>query len=120
MGNPRYSSCHIANTGTPQAAIGQEAAFNLSRRLRDKKKFEGGQGDLNGFSYKLFGCPPDSRPAVFPVFGGVPNVGNITCREFIGFPDASNPLRYFPPGELQQDFNVFTPKLASSSRPRMT
>ncbi len=47
---------------------------------------------------------------MFPVFGGVPNTGNITCREFIGFPDASNPLRYFPPGELEQDFNVFTPK----------
>lgn len=82
-----------------------------ARYSRDKKKFEGGQGDLNGFSYKLFGCPPDSRPAVFPVFGGVPNTGNITCREFIGFPDASNPLRYFPPGELEQNFNVFTPKL---------
>jgi iron complex outermembrane receptor protein len=82
-----------------------------ARYSRDKKKFEGGQGDLNGFSYKLFGCPPDSRPAVFPVFGGVPNTGNITCREFIGFPDASNPLRYFPPGQLEQDFNVFTPKV---------
>jgi outer membrane receptor protein involved in Fe transport len=82
-----------------------------ARYSRDKKKFEGGQGDLNGFSYKLFGCPPDARPAVFPVFGGVPNTGNITCREFVGFPDANNPLRYFPPGELEQNFNVFTPKL---------
>ncbi|MBX5461847.1 MAG: TonB-dependent receptor [Steroidobacteraceae bacterium] len=79
----------------------------------EQKLFEGGQADLNGFSYKLFGCPPDERPAVFPVFGGVPNTGNITCREFIGFPEADQPLRYFPAGEQKQIFRVFTPKIGA-------
>jgi iron complex outermembrane receptor protein len=79
----------------------------------ERKLFEGGQADLNGFSYKLFGCSPDERPAVFPVFGGVPNVDNITCREFIGFPEADQPLRYFPAGEQKQIFRVFTPKIGA-------
>jgi iron complex outermembrane receptor protein len=84
-----------------------------ARYSYEKKEFLGGQADLNGFSYKLFGCPPDSRPAVFPVFGGVPNAGNITCREFVGFPEASNPLRYFPDELQEQTFKVFTPKLGA-------
>ncbi len=77
----------------------------------DRKKFTGGQADLNGFTYKLFGCPADERPAVFPVFGGVPNTAGITCREFIGFPVPGQPLRYFPADEQKQIFKVFTPRV---------
>jgi iron complex outermembrane receptor protein len=77
----------------------------------DDKRFIGGQADLNAFSYKLFGCPAEERPAVFPVFGGVPNVDGITCQEFIGFPVPGQPLRYFPADEQHEIFKVFTPRV---------
>ncbi|MCC7461150.1 MAG: TonB-dependent receptor [Gammaproteobacteria bacterium] len=74
----------------------------------ERKEFEGGQGDLNGFSYKISGCyDPAVDANTFPGFGAVPS--GVTCQMLLGFPDPTNPLRYFPAGFDDQDWNVFTP-----------
>ena len=84
------------------------------RYSQEKKAFEGGQGDLNGFSYKLLQCnDPAALAANYPgtlapwslIFANTP----VTCQQALGFPDPNNPLRYFPPGFDHQDWNVFTP-----------
>ncbi|TAJ92256.1 MAG: TonB-dependent receptor [Gammaproteobacteria bacterium] len=82
----------------------------------EQKEFEGGQGDLNGFSYKLLGCnDPNAIANTYPgtfvpwsvILAGVP----ITCQQALGFPDPANPLRYFPVGADSQEWDVFTPKV---------
>ena len=97
----------------PTDALG----FTLGGRYTwDKKKFEGGQEDLNGFAYKFLGCnPPNSAPNPVPFGppGGIPNPGGLPCPVFVGFPDPSQPLRYFPPGQLSQDYDIFTPTVGA-------
>jgi iron complex outermembrane receptor protein len=79
-----------------------------ARYSLERKKFEGGQADLNGFSYKISGClDPMADANTFPGFGGVP--AGVSCQAVLGFPDPNNPLRYFPPGFDHQSWNVFTP-----------
>jgi iron complex outermembrane receptor protein len=74
----------------------------------EKKKFEGGQADLNGLSYKISGClDPAADANTFPGFGAVP--AGLSCQTILGFPDPNNPLRYFPVGFDHQSWNVFTP-----------
>ena len=61
----------------------------------ERKKFIGGQGDLDGFSYKISGClDPNANANIFPGFGGVP--AGVTCQQVLGFPVPGQPLRYFP------------------------
>jgi iron complex outermembrane receptor protein len=82
-----------------------------ARYSKDDKKFEGGQADLDGYSYKSAGCFPTTGPDMacwnqfiqpgHPGFGLAP------------FPDASNPYRYFPPGEQSQKASIFTPTLGA-------
>ena len=60
----------------------------------DDKKFEGGQADLDGYSYRTVGCfDPVTGPdmACWEAFA-IPN-------GLAPFPDPNNPYRYFPPGE---------------------
>ena len=77
----------------------------------EKKDFEGGQADLNGFTYKISGCrdPAASYQAFFPPIPNVPAA--VTCQQLLGFPDPANPLRYFPAGDDHQSWNVFTPRV---------
>jgi iron complex outermembrane recepter protein len=88
-------------------------AFGITlgaRYSKEKKQFQGGQGDLNGFSYKISGCLDpyaNANTYVGAGFGGVP--AGVTCQQVLGFPDPSNPLRYFPPGWDHQTWGVFTP-----------
>jgi iron complex outermembrane receptor protein len=86
-------------------------SFTLGGRYSiEKKSFEGGQGDLNGFSYKISGClDPAANANTFPGFGGVP--AGVTCQQVLGFPDPNNPVRYFPAGVDHQSWNVFTPTM---------
>ena len=78
------------------------------RYSKEKKQFQGGQADLDGFTYKISGClDPAANANTFAGFGAVPN--GVTCQQVLGFPDPNNPLRYFPPGWDHQDWNVFTP-----------
>lgn len=74
----------------------------------EKKAFEGGQGDLDGFSYKISGClDPAANANTFAGFSGVP--AGVTCQQVLGFPDPNNAVRYFPPGVDHQTWDVFTP-----------
>jgi iron complex outermembrane receptor protein len=72
----------------------------------EDKSFIGGQADLNGFTYKISGCLDPDAPATDFIPPAPPG---LTCRELLGFPEADQPLRYFPADKLKQDFNVFTP-----------
>jgi iron complex outermembrane receptor protein len=78
------------------------------RWSKEKKDFEGGQADLNGFSYKISGClDPAADANTFPAFGFLPP--GLTCQQVLGFPDPTNPLRYFPAVEDHQSWNDFSP-----------
>jgi iron complex outermembrane receptor protein len=78
----------------------------------EEKDFEGGQADLNGFSYKISGClDPIADANTFPGFGPVP--AGITCQQLLGFPDPNLPLRYFPAGVDSQSWDVFTPRVST-------
>ncbi len=72
------------------------------------KKFEGHQADDNGFSYKIAECFPAS--AASPVPGQ-------DCQQLLGFPSASEPYRYFPPGVFHQNFTNFSPTVGAEFRP---
>ena len=88
-------------------------SFTLGGRYSiEKKSFEGGQGDLNGFTYKISGClDPAASANTFPGFEGVP--AGVTCQQVLGFPDPNNAVRYFPPGVDSQKWNVFTPTVGA-------
>ncbi len=84
-------------------------AWGLTAGVRyshEKKQFLGGQGDLNGFSYKISGCLDPAADAS-NYFG--PGAAGITCQQALGFPDPNNPLRYFPNAWDSQSWNVWTP-----------
>ncbi|MGH8262203.1 MAG: TonB-dependent receptor, partial [Steroidobacteraceae bacterium] len=85
--------------------VNDQFGFSLGARYsKDDKKFEGGQNDLDGYSYKSAGCfdpvtgPDEACWAAFATLVGL-----------APFPDPNNPYRYFPPGEQKQSYNVFTP-----------
>jgi len=76
------------------------------RYSAERKKFLGGQADLDGFNYKISGCLDSNAPAhnfIPPVPPGP------TCQQLLGFPAAGQPLRYFPDQWDSQNWNVFTP-----------
>jgi iron complex outermembrane receptor protein len=78
----------------------------------ERKQFNGGQADLDGFTYKISGClTPGANANTFPGFAGVPN--GVTCQAVLGFPSASQPLRYFPSNTDHQDWDVFDPTLGT-------
>jgi iron complex outermembrane receptor protein len=86
------------------------------RYSKEKKSFLGGQGDLDGFSYKISGCADptaawETQPGfVASIAPGAPTPPpGLTCQQVLGFPDPNNPLRYFPNKVDHQDWNVFTP-----------
>ena len=79
-----------------------------ARYSKDDKKFEGGQADLDGYDYKSSGCFKPTGPDMacwkaFVTTPGSPGFG------LAPFPDPTNPYRYFPPGQQQQKYNIFTP-----------
>lgn len=79
-----------------------------ARYSDEEKSFLGGQGDLDGFSYKASGClDPHANANTFFGFGGVPS--GVTCQQVLGFPDPNNPLRYFPDQWDNQSWKVWTP-----------
>ena len=75
-----------------------------ARYTKETKHFEGFQHDDNGLTYKITGCFPDTASAA--LLGGPPTQ---TCREFLGFPSATDPYRFFPPGVNEQKFTNTSP-----------
>jgi iron complex outermembrane receptor protein len=76
----------------------------------ERKRFLGGQADLNGFSYKISGCldPAAQAHNYIPAIPAGP-----TCQQALGFPVAGDPLRYFPNVWDHQNWNVFTPTVGT-------
>jgi Outer membrane receptor proteins, mostly Fe transport len=89
-------------------ALTDRWAFTLGARYsRDDKEFEGGQSDLDAFSYKITGCYPPDGPANVLLDPSIPP--GVTCQQALGFVTPGEPLRYFPAGIQKQKYNVFTP-----------
>ena len=74
------------------------------RESVDRKKFTGGQQDLNGFFQRLIGgC-----------YAGYPAIPTPACQQTLaaagfGFPSTANPFQVYPTGENHQNFTQFTP-----------
>ena len=84
------------------------------RYTRERKLFEGGQQELNGFNYKLFGCS-DGSGNVFP--GGAFPLAPAPCQPALGYPDATNPVRVYVPGVNRKTFTNFSPKVGVQLHP---
>ena len=94
---------HLDYQVTPKLGLTFGARYSI-----EKKDFTGGQGDLNGFSYKISGClDPKADANTFAGFGAVP--AGVSCQQVLGFPDPNQPLRYFPAQKDHQQWNVFSP-----------
>lgn len=85
------------------------------RYTHEKKWFEGGQQDLNGFNYKLFGCS-DANGNVTPD-APFPLVPALSCQTALRFPDPTNPLRLYTPGVNRKTFSNFSPKVGVQVHP---
>lgn len=90
------------------------------RYTNETKKFEGGQQDLNGGSYKLFGCAAGDG-TIFP-FGDFPlappvGAGGPPCFAALSFPTAANPVQLYVPGVNRKKFNNFSPKIGVQLHP---
>ena len=75
-----------------------------ARYTDETKKFEGHQHDDNGLVYKISGCYPPT--AASTLIGGPPT---LDCQQLLGFPSASEPFRFYPPGVNTLDFSNTSP-----------
>lgn len=90
------------------------------RYTNETKKFEGGQQDLNGGNYKLFGCATGDG-TIFP-FGDFPlappvAAGGPPCFAALSFPNPANPVQVYVPGVNRKKFNNFSPKFGIQLHP---
>ncbi len=84
-------------------------SFTAGARYTDIwSTFNGGQADLNGFTYKITGCYPPSASASLI---GAP--AYLTCQEALGFPDPAEPLRYVPNTTDAQNWRPFDPTVGT-------
>ena len=91
-----------------------------ARYTHEKKLFEGGQQELNGFNYKLFGCS-DANGNIAP-FGDFPlatpvAAGGPPCFAALSFPDPTNPVQVYVPGVNRKSFSNFSPKIGLQLHP---
>lgn len=84
------------------------------RYTNERKRFEGGQQELNGFNYKLFGCA-DANGNIFP--GGPFPLAPIPCQVGLSYPDPTNPVRVYTPGVNRKKFSDFSPKVGVQLHP---
>ena len=84
------------------------------RYTNERKRFEGGQQELNGFNYKLFGCS-DANGNIAP--GGAFPLAPIPCQAGLGYPDPNNPVRVYTPGVNRKKFSDFSPKVGVQIHP---
>lgn len=116
-----FDTSNYAFFGQFDFKVNDWLAFTLGGRYTNEtKQFEGGQQDLNGGNYKLFGCsdgngniaPLGNFPLAPPVAAGGP-----PCFAALSFPDPANPVRVFVPGVNEQNFDNFAPKLGVQVTP---
>jgi len=85
-----------------------------ARYTKEKKWFEGGQQELNGFNYKLFGCS-DANGNITP--NGPFPLAPIPCQVGLQYPDPNNPVRVYVPGVNRKNFDNFSPKIGIQLHP---
>lgn len=71
------------------------------RYTDESKSFTSNTIDLNGFTYKLFGCPVYGPP----------------CSTALGFPNPANPLDFYPGTRQRLKSNNFSPKIGVDLHP---
>ena len=76
----------------------------------ERKQFEGHQTDGNGLNYKASGCYPPTAFIFSPT---------ADCQAVLGFPNPSEPYRYYPAGTQHLNFNNFSPKVGIEFHPTM-
>jgi outer membrane receptor protein involved in Fe transport len=84
------------------------------RYTREKKAFEGGQRELNGFNYKLFGCS-DANGNITP--NGPFPLAPVPCQAALSYPDPTDPVRVYTPGVNHKTFSNFSPKVGIQLHP---
>ena len=84
------------------------------RYTHESKWFEGGQQDLNGFNYKLFGCS-DANGNITP--NGPFPLAPVNCMTGLSFPNPANPLQVYVPGVNHKSFTNFSPKVGVQLHP---
>ncbi len=84
------------------------------RYTHERKQFEGGQQELNGFNYKLFGCS-DANGNITP--NGPFPLAPVPCQAALGYPDPTNPVRVYVPGVNRKSFSNFSPKVGIQLHP---
>ncbi|WP_126173857.1 TonB-dependent receptor [Altericroceibacterium xinjiangense] len=72
-----------------------------ARYTEEDKQYDGAQGDVNGFNYKLFNCLPPG-PA---------------CATALGFPIPDEPFRYYPAQPNSQSFDDLSIKAGVQIHP---
>jgi outer membrane receptor protein involved in Fe transport len=85
-----------------------------ARYTKEKKDFEGGQQDLNGLNYKLFGCS-DANGNITP--GGPFPLAPVPCQVALGYPNPANPVQVYVPGVNHKSFSNFSPKVGVQLHP---
>lgn len=90
------------------------------RYTNETKRFEGGQQDLNGGNYKLFGCA-NGAGTIFPL-GSFPlappvSAGGPPCFAALSYPNPANPVQVYAPGVNRKKFNNFSPKVSVQLHP---
>lgn len=85
------------------------------RYTHEKKLFEGGQQELNGFNYKLFGCT-DGNGNITPN-APFPLAPAVSCQTGIGYPNPNNPVQVYVPGVNTKTFSNFSPKVGVQLHP---
>jgi outer membrane receptor protein involved in Fe transport len=97
----------------PSELIGFTAG---ARYTHERKLFEGGQRDLNGFDYKLFGCAsPDGTINPLGAFPLAPVY--VPCFAALNYPSLEEPTRLYVPGVNRKKFSNFSPKLGVQLHP---
>lgn len=116
-----FDTSNYAFFGQVDFKLNDWISFTVGGRYtKEIKKFEGGQQDLNGGNYKLFGCAaPDGTIAPFGNFPLAPPVaaGGPPCFAALSFPDPTNPVRIYVPGINRKEFSNFAPKLGVQLHP---
>lgn len=104
-GNTLIDTTSYAAFARAEFALTNKLSVTLGGRYTiEHKQLEGFGSDLNQIAFKISGCFPASASA--SLIGGP---ANLTCQQFLGYPDPNDPTRVYPLGVNKQKFNVFNP-----------
>ena len=97
---------HLNIRMTDEVALVAGGRFTI-----EHKTFEGFQTDGNGLAYKASGCFPPGMPNNL----GAPAF--LNCQQTLGFPNPTQPYRYYPAGTKSLNFKNFSPTIGLQYTP---